>query len=126
MSLGVYLFRGGAITIGTVYLIIHYLQMLYVPLNKISGQVEDLQRAKVSIERVKALIEIRPKIEVGSELVLPTRTLSIQFKDVSFGYNEEKRVLKDISFSLSAGKVLGLLGRTGSGQTTPSRLLFRL
>jgi ABC-type multidrug transport system fused ATPase/permease subunit len=50
----------------------------------------------------------------------------VSFEHVSFGYDEEKTVIHDLSFQLQPGQVLGLLGRTGSGKTTVTRLLFRL
>jgi ATP-binding cassette subfamily B protein len=128
MGLGAYLFRQHVISIGAVYLVIHYLGMLNRPLNRIGSQLEDLQRIRVSIERVKALTETRSKIEGPADmaLALPPGALSVTFDDVSFSYNDEKQALRHISFELSPGQSLGLLGRTGSGKTTLSRLLFRL
>ena len=51
---------------------------------------------------------------------------SVEFENVSFGYGDEEMVLRDINFRLEPGRILGLLGRTGSGKTTITRLLFRL
>jgi ATP-binding cassette, subfamily B, bacterial len=126
LALGVYLFRANLITLGGVYLVIHYLEMLNGPLNRIAGELEDLQQAKVSIERVKRLTETRSKIMSGSQSLQVEGPLALVFEAVSFGYHPEKPVLRDISFQLPPGRVLGLLGRTGSGKTTLSRLLFRL
>lgn len=128
MGLGAYLFQQHVISIGAVYLVIHYLGMLNRPLNRIGSQLEDLQRIRVSIERVKALTETRSKIEGPADMTmaLPSGALSVTFDDVSFSYNDEKQALRHISFELPAGQSLGLLGRTGSGKTTLSRLLFRL
>ena len=125
MALSAYLFLENAITVGTVYLILHYLQMLRTPLNTIRSEIEDLQRVKVSIERVKELTDTQPTIQDGIGESLPSGALSVTFQNVSFAYHEGVPVLHDVSFHLQPGRVLGLLGRTGSGKTTLSRLLCR-
>lgn len=126
MALSAYLFQINIITIGTVYLILHYIQMLHTPLNRIGRQVEDFQQVKVSVERVQELKRTKPKIQDGPGAVLPSGPLPVECRNISFSYQSEQLVLKNLSFHLSPGKVLGLLGRTGSGKTTLSRLLFRL
>ena len=126
MALSAYLFQVNVITVGTVYLILHYIQMLHTPLNRIGHQVEDFQQVKVSVARVRELKQTEPKIQDGPGAVLPSGPLSVECRNISFSYQPEQPVLKNLSFHLSPGKVLGLLGRTGSGKTTLSRLLFRL
>ena len=125
MVLGAHLFLGDVITIGTVYLILHYLQMLRAPLNTIRSEIEDLQRVRVSIERVKELTDTQSTIRDGIGESLPLGALSVAFQNVSFAYHAGVPVLHDVSFHLQPGRVLGLLGRTGSGKTTLSRLLCR-
>jgi ABC-type multidrug transport system fused ATPase/permease subunit len=125
MALGAHLFLRDVITIGTVYLILHYLQMLRSPLNTIRNEIEDLQRVRVSIERVKELTDTQSTIRDGIGEALPLGALSVAFRNVSFAYHAGVPVLHDVSFQLNPGGVLGLLGRTGSGKTTLSRLLCR-
>ena len=125
-SLGAYLLRSGVITIGTVYLLFHYISMLFTPLDGIAEELRDLQRATASIRRVEELYGNKSQIREGRGTELPSDALSVKFQGVSFGYTQERTVLKDISFGLAPGKVLGVLGRTGSGKTTMTRLLFRL
>ena len=81
---------------------------------------------KVSIRRVRELLQTEPKIQDGPGAVLAPGAWSVECQDISFSYQPEQPILKNLSFHLSPGKVLGLLGRTGSGKTTLSRLLFRL
>ena len=126
MGLSAYLFQADAITIGTVYLVLHYLQMLHAPLNRVQRQIEDFQMVKVSVRRVRGLMQTTPKIQDGPGAVLPPGALSVECQDISFSYQPEQLILKNLSFHLRPGKTLGLLGRTGSGKTTLSRLLFRL
>lgn len=126
MALGAYLFYAGAVSLGVVYLVIHYLGIVRGPLDRVAREVEDLQRARASLERITALQAIQPAVLDGTETSLPAGALSVQFDRVFFGYNGEQTVLHDISFFLKPGEVLGLLGRTGSGKSTLSRLLFRL
>lgn len=127
MALGAYLFLRGQITLGTVYLIISYLALLNGPLNRIAHQLEDLQRVRVAINRISQLVSTQSKIADGP-LPRPSWSgpLTLDFENVSFAYSDDTPVLRDISFQLAAGETLGLLGRTGSGKTTISRLLFRL
>ena len=80
MVLGAHLFLGDVITIGTVYLILHYLQMLRAPLNTIRSEIEDLQRVKVSIERVKELTDTQPTIQDGIGESLSSGALSVAFQ----------------------------------------------
>lgn len=126
MAYGAYLYRVDVITIGTVYLLIHYLQMLHTPLNRIQRQVEAFQSIRVGIQRVEELTTIRTEIRDGPGAILPTGPLSVECRNLYFSYQPEKPVLQDLTFRLEPGRVLGLLGRTGSGKTTLSRLLFRL
>lgn len=126
LAVAVYLFQRGEITIGTVYLIFAYTQNLRRPIEAISRQLEDLQQALASIGRVSALLGERSTIVDGPGAVPPTGSLGVQFDRVTFAYGDREPILRDLSFDLQPGQVLGLLGRTGSGKTTIARLLFRL
>ena len=125
MSMGIYLFREGTFTIGTVFMVVYYTAMLRHPLDQISRQLNDLQRATAGLQRIEALQRITSRIQDGTETLPASGALSIEFDGVTFNYSEGEPVLKKISFNLAPGKVLGLLGRTGSGKTTITRLLFR-
>jgi ABC-type multidrug transport system fused ATPase/permease subunit len=118
--------------------------MLERPLEDISRQLSNVQKALASLKRVLELLGISRKITSPahdiSTLNSRNKALALQFEHVSFHYEDQANgklttsedddqfdnVLEDISFQLATGEVLGLLGRTGSGKTTLTRLLFRL
>jgi ATP-binding cassette, subfamily B, bacterial len=125
--LGAALYNSGAITIGTVYLIFFYTEMIRQPIEQILRQLEDLSRASASIGRIQELQSISSKIEPAPQPIdLPAGPLAVNFDHVSFSYSDAEPILKEVTFQLAAGQVLGVLGRTGSGKTTLARLLLRL
>ena len=125
-GLGYMLWSAGAITVGTVYLIFNYTELMRQPIEQIRVQMEDLQLASASITRVRELFAMKSNVKDG-EQSLPLRgALKVEFRDASFSYGDEVTALSGINFQLAAGKVLGLLGRTGSGKSTIARLLLRL
>ena len=126
LGIGVYLYRQQQVTIGTVYLIFSYTALLNRPIGQIMQQVQDLQKATASLNRVDKLLKTPVTILDGLGTKVPTGALAVEFDDVSFGYSVGTPVLENVSFALAPGTVLGLLGRTGSGKTTVAKLLFRL
>ena len=129
--LGSRLFGDGTLTIGSVYLVFTYTELLRQPLDRIRHQMEDLQKAGAGMSRVEDLLALTSRLETHGESFLPTGSLSVEFDGVTFAYrdgNEDvgEAVLNDVSFNVPAGRVVGVLGRTGSGKTTLARLLTRL
>lgn len=140
-GVGATLWRASLITIGTVYLVFHYTELLRGPISEIRTQITDLQRAEAGIRRIRLLLDTQSRLPNTGSLHLPTGSLAVSFQDVSFAYEAARAnqqdidedaqpemvpALHDISFSLEPGTTLGLLGRTGSGKTTLARLLVRL
>ncbi len=143
LALGAILYQGGNVTIGTAFLIVYYVGMMADPLDNIRGQAHDLQRATSGITRIGELFRLRPQVQETAQTPLPAGPLAVTFDQVSFAYNDgpppngadtpapeegdgPDLVLHDVSFDLPPGRILGVLGRTGSGKTTITRLLFRL
>ncbi len=126
LAAGIYLVQADAITLGTAYLMYHYWEMKGAPIRRIMWQLEDLQRARVSIERVKELLETESAVKDGPLGIEASERPAVAFDRVSFRYHAEANALDEVSFRLEPGTTLGLLGRTGSGKTTMARLLLRL
>jgi ATP-binding cassette, subfamily B, bacterial len=139
LGIGASLYGQRQITIGTVFLIVSYISLLGAPLDSLRKQASNLQRSTAGIGRIAALFRAQPTILPEGEVALPPGALGVCFDAVSFAYTDEAPeagaesedpegalVLRDVSFHLAAGRVLGVLGRTGSGKTTLTRLLFRL
>jgi len=96
------------------------------PIDTINRQMQDFQRALASVDRVTALLNEQRTLLDGHGVTFPADALSVELDHISFGYTPGEMVLRDVSFHLTPGQVLGVLGRTGSGKTTISRLLLRL
>ncbi len=138
LGVGATLYTQHQITIGAVFLIVAYISMLAGPLDSLRKQASNLQRATAGIGRIAELFRQQPSVRSGAQRALPSGALAVHFDGVSFAYADEEPggappeppeaglVLRDVSFHLAAGRVLGVLGRTGSGKTTLTRLLFRL
>src|SRR5688572_14336105 len=152
LAIGVILYIRGEASLGTVYLITYYVGMLSDPLQSIRGQAEDLQQASANIQRINELFNRRPQVGdllpagAAGRKTLPGGPLPVSFQDVSFQYDDNQNgsngaigdgvgeingsgrgnALTGVSFEIQPGRVLGILGRTGSGKSTLTRLLFRL
>jgi ATP-binding cassette, subfamily B, bacterial len=124
-TLGYILHQRGAMTTGTVYMVLFYTGLLF-QLLFISNQLQQLQQATAAIIRVQELFQTRSAIQDGDGGPLPAGALSVEFDAVTFGYDPGITVLDRVSFQIRPGQVLGILGRTGSGKTTITRLLLRL
>jgi ATP-binding cassette, subfamily B, bacterial len=126
LALGAFLFERHQITLGTAYLIVFYIGMLASPLDSVRRQVQDMQRASAGIGRVDTLLRTESTLPDVGRATLPSGPLAVHFDRVTFGYDDGESVLRDLSFSLAPGTTLGVLGRTGSGKTSLTRLLVRL
>jgi ATP-binding cassette subfamily B protein len=124
-ALSAMLFRAGTLTIGAVYLIFQYTEMLRQPTEQIRREIQELQQADASIGRIEALLGTAPRLTDGPGGALPPGPLAVELDGVSFGYAADAPVLRDVSVRLQPGRVLGVVGRTGSGKTTLTRLLLR-
>jgi ATP-binding cassette subfamily B protein len=130
LTLGAYLWSIGTITIGTIYLLFSYTSILSQPLQQIQTQLQDLQQAEACMIRTEELLNMTSALADGTEDFPQQRSTNksaaVKFDNVTFGYVANTPIIHNLSFSIQPGRVLGILGRTGSGKTTLARLLFRL
>lgn len=134
LALGSFLFLRDVLSIGTIYLLYAYLRMITGPLLDMTGEIQQLQEASAGIARINALLGERSQLVAGTQTQLPNGPLAVAFQQVGFAYSKLETelpmanapLLHDFTLTLSPGRKLGLLGRTGSGKTTLTRLLLRL
>ncbi len=118
--------ESGAMTLGSLLLIMGYLAELYGPLSKISRQVATLQSGFASAERVFSLLDQAPDV-LDRPDARPLRRAAgaIEVREVSFSYDGKAPVLEHVSFAVGPGERVGISGRTGAGKTTLASLLTR-
>ena len=115
----------GKMTAGEYIAFISYNTMLMWPIRQLGRMISELSKAGVSIDRVRYILE--SELEHDKEnAVTPPLNGDIEFKNVSFAYENCSEVLKDINFKMKGGTTLGILGGTGSGKSTLMLLLDRL
>ena len=88
LGIGAYLWSRNAITIGSVYLIFYYATLLREPIERIREELEQLQLAAASFQRIQDLLNQQPQLRIDGRAVLQREALSVQFEDVWFGYGE--------------------------------------
>jgi ABC-type multidrug transport system fused ATPase/permease subunit len=122
------LVANGLITVGTAFLLFQYLLLIKRPLEELVDELETVQKANAAMHRVADLLDQRASIvDSGTTSPLPG-PLSIELAAVSFSYEggDAPPTLADVTVHIGAGRSVGVVGRTGSGKTTFSRLLLRL
>ncbi len=126
-ALGDSLFADGAVTLGTIYLVFSYVDLINDRSWRLVDEIHHLQESQASIGHIAELLRQRSRLADAGAGDLPAGPLTLAFDDVTFQYEDDTTpVLHDIRFTLPAGSVLGLLGRTGSGKSTLIGLIFRL
>jgi ATP-binding cassette subfamily B protein len=118
--------RMGLLSIGSLLLLMSYVAKLYEPLSTLSSKLVESQSAMVSLSRASALLDEMPDV-VEHPNAKPVHEIrgAIEFRDVSFQYDESKRVLDGISFTIAPGTHVGITGASGAGKSTILSLLTR-
>ncbi|NPV46158.1 MAG: ATP-binding cassette domain-containing protein [Armatimonadetes bacterium] len=116
----------GDMTIGTLTAFISYVGMFYGPVQALSGLVNWSSRSLTAAERLFEVLDSVPEVEDAQDAVpMPHIEGRIEFRDVTFGYESHRPVLKKVSFVVEPGEMIGLVGHSGAGKTTIINLLCR-
>ena len=117
---------GETLTLGALVAFIQYSDRFYKPISDLSEKVNILQSAMASSERIFTLLDTQPKIVPPSQPLRPAKIEGrIEFKNVSFAYNEDTPVLKNIDLRVTPGEKVAIVGATGAGKSTLINLLCR-
>ena len=117
--------RSNDISIGGFVVINAYMLQLYQPLNFLGSVYREIQQSLVDMENMFNLLDEKSKVKDSLKQLNINNKTEIKFSNISFGYDERRTVIKDISFEVPNGKKVAIVGPTGAGKSTISRLLFR-
>lgn len=126
IGFGAHLVLRRRLTVGELLIVLSYIAAVYKPLEEISGTMAGLQEQLISLEAAVKLMDREPEVNDPEDGVVLDRAVGhLVFQDVYFTYQGRVDTLKDISFEVEAGEVVGIVGPTGAGKSTLVSLIPR-
>jgi ATP-binding cassette subfamily B protein len=115
----------GQLTIGEYVAFNQYLMMFIWPMMAIGWVVNLYQRGTASMKRIKAILNVKSEIIESDNAIMKEIDGKIEFRNVSFSYNNNDNIISNLSFIINKGETLGILGLTGSGKSTIADMILR-
>ena len=125
LVMSVYGIKSGEIDIGGFVVINAYMLQLYQPLNWLGSVYREIRQALTDMENMFSLLEVAPTTNDDLEDIPQSNDAEIRFENISFDYDIRRTIIKNISFTVPNGKKVAIVGPTGAGKSTISRLLFK-
>ena len=125
LVMSVYGIKSGEIDIGGFVVINAYMLQLYQPLNWLGSVYREIRQALTDMENMFSLLEVAPTTNDDLEDIPQSDDAEIRFENISFDYDVRRTIIKNISFTVPNGKKVAIVGPTGAGKSTISRLLFK-
>ena len=117
--------KNNVISVGGFVVINAYMLQLYQPLNFLGTVYREIRQALIDMENMFNLLDEKSNITNDGDVILAQDKSEIEFKNVKFGYDKKRVILNGVSFKVPNGKKVAIVGPTGAGKSTISRLLFR-
>ncbi len=116
----------GTMTVGDLVLVNVFMLQLYMPLHFLGFVYREIRHALADMEKMFGLLHENKEIsDVADAPALQAGTAQVAFEHVGFGYNPDRQILYDVSFTIPAGTTVAVVGASGAGKSTLSRLMFR-
>mgnify|MGYP000101535794 FL=1 len=125
LVMSAYGIKNGDIDVGGFVVINAYMLQLYQPLNWLGSVYREIRQSLTDMENMFSLLEVKPTTQSVNEEIPKSETAEIKFDQVSFDYDVRRTIIKNISFTVPNGKKVAIVGPTGAGKSTISRLLFK-
>lgn len=124
-GVAIYFLNIEIITPGQLVMFIGYVSLVYSPFGMLANNYRMIRIGLTAIQRAKKLLEVKPELYQKDKKELKNIKGSVEFQNISFNYQKNKNVLKDINFKIKPGQMVALVGESGVGKTTLIDLISR-